>query len=286
MPLKSKKCYLRSMIIDGRKIAGEVLAELAEEVSKLPKPPKMAAVLVGDIGGSRKFLELKQKAAEKIGIEYKIHEFSADISTEELREQIEEITQDISNDGVIIELPLPPQISASDILNIIPKNKDADVLSQKAQDDFYNSKSKILPPAAEALKIVFEKNDIDITAKKCAVFGQGLLVGKPISYWLDQNGALVTSIDEFTENPSMFSKDADIIISGVGKPDLIKEEMVKEGAIIIDFGYNNVNGRMVGDVDFESVNRKASKITPVPGGMGPIVIAAVFKNLINLIKND
>jgi methylenetetrahydrofolate dehydrogenase (NADP+)/methenyltetrahydrofolate cyclohydrolase len=279
------------MVIDGRKIAGEILAELAEEVKNLPKPwpgrpPKMAAVLVGNIGGSRKFLELKQKAAEKIGIDYNIYEFPADSSTEELRDQIEEIAKDVSCDGVIIELPLPPQVSTQDILDIIPKNKDADVLSQKAQNDFYTGKSKILPPAVEALRIVFEKNEIDITAKKCAVFGQGLLVGKPISYWLDQNGAMVTSIDEFTEKPGMLSKDADIIVSGVGKANLIKGEMVKKGVVVIDFGYNNINGKTVGDVDFEAVIKKASLITPVPGGMGPVVIAAVFKNLIKLMKHD
>ncbi len=274
------------MVIDGRKIADKVLADLAEEIKVLrqiqDKPPKMAAVLVGDIGGSRRFLELKQKAAEKIGIGYEIYEFQADISTQHLQEKIGEIADDKTNDGIIVELPLPEQIDVRVVLAAIPKNKDVDVLSGKSQEDFYGNKSKILPPAVEAVKIVFEKNKISVKEKKCAVFGQGLLVGKPVSHWLEQNGAIVTEIDEFTGNPELLSKDADIIIAGAGKPNLIKEEMVKKGAIVIDFGYNNINGKTVGDVDFEAVSQKVSLITPVPGGMGPVVTASVLKNLIKL----
>jgi methylenetetrahydrofolate dehydrogenase (NADP+)/methenyltetrahydrofolate cyclohydrolase len=274
------------MIIDGRKIADQIIAELAVGIKKLPKSPKMAAILVGDIGGSRHFLELKQKVAEKIGIEYQIYEFPTDISEKELRAKVAEILNDKTIIGVIIELPLPKQINAQEILNLIPENKDADILSQAAQEDFYNNNSKILPPAVEALKIVLEKNNIDIENKICAVFGQGLLIGKPISHWLSQNGAVVLKIDEFTKNPGELSKTADIIIAGVGKPNLVKADMIKNGAIVIDFGYNNLDGKMICDIDFEIVSKNASLITPVPGGMGPIVIAAVFRNLLKIIQND
>ena len=287
------------MLIDGKKIAEEMLAEVAEEVKKLSKPPRLAAILVEDAhlavgppSGLRKFLELKKKTAGKVGIDFRLYEFPADITTQKLRKKIVGIAKDSVNQGVLIELPLPAHINTQYVVNAIPQEKDVDVLSEKLQGAFFVGRSVILPPAVEAVKVIFEKHSIDPKGKNCAVFGYGLLIGKPVSHWLAQQGATVSIINEFTSNPAELSRQADIVISGVGpirgkdplralaasngaSQPLITADMVKEGSVIIDFAK---------DVDFEAVSKKASLITPPVGGVGPIVVAAVLKNLMILYK--
>lgn len=273
------------MTIDGKKIAEEILEEIKNDVALRRiqgESLRLAAVLVGDNSGSRKFLELKKQAADQVGIDFRMYEFPADITTQKLRKEIVGIAKAGINHGVIIELPLPSHINVQYVLNAIPQEKDADALSERAQGKFFTNRSSILPPAVEAIKIILEKNSVNTQGKNCVVFGYGLLVGKPVSHWLASRGATVSMINEFTLDPSPFTKNADIIISGVGKPNLIKADMVKEGVTVIDFGYGNLEGKFLGDVAFDEVAKKAGLITPVPGGVGPIVVAAVLKNLITL----
>ncbi len=287
------------MTIDGRKIADKILEELKSEVATLRqaqgKPPYLAAVLVGDDAGSRRFLELKKKAAESIGIECRIYEFPEKIANGELRMKLNQIVKATTCGGMIIELPLPAHLNTQAILNTVPEEKDPDVLSQKAQGTFFAGRNKILPPSVEAVKQIFSaiggpafggEEPFSPKGKKAAVFGYGLLVGKPVSHWLTGQGAAVTVINEFTESPAELSKKADIIISGVGKPGLIKSDMIKDGAVVIDFGFAGTEKGIAGDVDFEEVAKKASLITPVPGGTGPIVVAAVMKNFVKLISRS
>lgn len=273
------------MIIDGKKIAEEIISQITDEIKQLSKQPRLAALLVGDYPGSWKFLELKKIAAKKIGIDFRIYEFPESVTTRELRKEIVAISKAQVNSGVIIELPLPAHINTQYVLNAIPEEKDVDVLSQKAQGSFFAGRSAILPPGVEAIKIIFENYNIELKGKNCAVFGYGILVGKPISHWLAANGATVSIINEFTPDPKLLTLNADIIVSGVGKPNLITADMIKaptpkdrgsdqsvgDGAVIIDFGP---------DVDFPSVSPKCSLITPPTGGIGPIVVAAVLKNLV------
>lgn len=279
-------CYAWPMIIDGKKIAEEMLAEVAAEVKKLPKPPRLAAVLAGNAGNGRKFLELKKRVAESIGIDNSIRELPAEITSQKLRKEIVDIARAGVNDAVIIELPLPSQLNTQYILNAVPEDKDVDVLSQKAQGAFFAGRSPILPPAVEAVRTILEKYGINLPGKHCAIFGYGLLVGRPVSHWLARQGATVSIINEHTPNPGQLSSRADIVISGVGKADLITASMVRGGVIVIDFGYENLEGKSAGDVAYEEVSAKASLITPVPGGVGPIVIAAVFKNMLKLIQKQ
>ncbi len=290
------------MNIDGKKIAEEMLLEIGKAVAlrrAQGESLRLAAILVGSsskvqppdplavepLGGLRKFLELKKKAAEKIGVDFRIYKFPANITTQKLRKEIVGIAKARVNHGALVELPLPPHINTQYILNAIPPEKDPDVLSEKAQGAFFADRSKVLPPAVEAAKIIFEKYGIEPRGKSCAVFGYGLLVGKPISHWLALRGATVSIINEFTLNPNHYTLNADIIISGVGKPNLIKADMIRDGAVVIDFGHNQQPAtNLVGDVDFEGVSKKSSLITPIPGGVGPVVVAAVLKNLITLLK--
>jgi len=272
------------MIINGKKIAQKILDDLEKEIKNIDKPLRLAAVLVGDSEDLMKFLELKQKAAAGIGIDFRIYKFPENISSNKLREELNKIVKLKKNDGVIIELPLPRHLNTQYLLNVIPEEKDVDVLSQKSQGSFFVNRSKVLPPSVEAVKQIFDEYQIDLKGKHAIIFGYGLLVGKPISHWLLNQGATVSIINEFAKSPERISKQADIIISGVGKPELIKKDMVKEKAIVIDFGYNKEGVKILGDVDFQKIVDKVSLITPVPGGVGPIVVASVLRNLVVLAE--
>lgn len=269
------------MTIDGKKIAEEVLVDLKKEIADKNLELSLGAVLVGDDPEFKKFVDLKGGVAEKAGISFTTYKFEEKIETEELRKNMREICQ--WSDGALVELPLPRHIDQQAILNEVPVEKDVDVLSGEAQKLFYDNKSKVNSPAVEALKIIFEKYNINLKGKKATVFGFGILVGKPVAHWLKIQGADVSVIRSKTENPAEISKNADIVVSGVGKPGLVTEEMVKKDAVVIDFGYGrDAKGKMSGDIDYNPVSSKASLITPVPGGMGPILIAAVLRNLIIL----
>jgi methylenetetrahydrofolate dehydrogenase (NADP+) / methenyltetrahydrofolate cyclohydrolase len=269
------------MLINGLKIAEELNLVSLREISRREKTPKflngaklrLAAVLIGNHAESRKFLELKNIAARKLGIDFRLYEFPETITTQKLRKEIVAISKTSTNDGVIIELPLPKHINTQYILNAVLPEKDPDVLSEKAQGTFFANRSTILPPSVEAVKQIFQHFDINPKRKTCAVFGYGILVGKPIAHWLASQNATVSIINEFTPNPKQIAANADIIISGVGQNNLITVDMVKDGVIIIDFAR---------DVDFENVSKKASLITPPIGGVGPIVIASVLNNLVKL----
>ena len=262
------------MTIDGRKIAQNILDEAKDKLQKSGEKLRLVAVLVGENTELRKFIELKKKAAEEIGIDFKIHEFPEDITNDKLWKELNKISKVKTINGVIIELPLPKHLNTQYLLNAIPEEKDVDVLSQKSQGAFFVGKSKILPPSVETVKQIFQEYKIEPKGKTAAVFGYGLLVGKPVSRWLNYKGAVVSVIDEFTKDQVKISKEADIIISGVSKSNLITEDMVKENAVVIDFGK---------DVDFETVSKKAGLITPPVGGVGPIVVASVLKNLVELL---
>ncbi|MEK7217791.1 MAG: bifunctional 5,10-methylenetetrahydrofolate dehydrogenase/5,10-methenyltetrahydrofolate cyclohydrolase [Patescibacteria group bacterium] len=272
------------MIIDGKKIAGQILAELKKEIIEKNLKLNLAIILASDNAGLKKFVNLKAKAAQEIGIGCSVHEFPENISIKELVKRVKEIVADKANDGVIIELPLPKHVDAQTVLNEISLKKDVDVLSQEAQNIFFGGQFNVLPPAVQAVKTVLELCQINPQNKKVAIFGQGLLVGQPVAFWLEKIGAEVSRIDEFTVHPENYSRQADIVISGVGKPEFITGDMIKDGATIIDFGYENKGGTIKGDFDFNSVSPKAGLITPVPGGIGPVVVVSVLKNLIELNK--
>jgi len=261
------------MIVDGRKISKRILDEAKDKIGKSGKKLRLAAVLVGDNPELKKFVELKRKAAEDTGIEFRIYEFPEDISSNQLREELNKIAKVKTTHGVIIELPLPGHLNTQYLLNTIPEEKDVDVLSEKSQGKFFTGRSKVLPPSVEAVKQIFGEYNINPKGKTAAVFGYGLLVGKLVSHWLIQQGATVSVVTEHTKDPIRYSLFADLIISGVGRPNLITANMVKDSAIVIDFGR---------DVDFDAVSKKAGYITPPLGGVGPIVVAAVLKNLVEL----
>ena len=275
------------IIIDGKAIAQKILSQIktnlkGRSISLPRRQAGIATIWVGENLAVSRFIEMKKKYAESVGIAMEIYHFDSENQGNELTNKIKELSKNEKVKGIIVELPLPEDLNRDKILNSIPKSKDVDVLSASAQEDFYNNMSKILPPAVGALKVLFEEYKINPKGKTAAIFGQGLLVGKPISHWLEQIGAKVFRVDENTNDPEKLYLQADIIVSGVGKPNLIRGDMIKEGAVVVDFGYGSLNEKITGDVDFDSVAPKTHLITPVPGGMGPIVIASFLKNSLQI----
>ena len=272
------------MIIDGKKIAAGIMTRVAEQVKQLPQAPRIAAVLVGKHAEMRRFLEIKEEMAVKAGFEYRWYEYPAEITAKELRKHIVEIARQTLVSGVILELPLPKHINQQYVLNALPQEKDPDVLSQKAQGAYYVRRSAVMPPCAAAVKAIVDTHAIELAGKVCTVYGYGVLVGKQIAHYLMSQLATVTVVNIATKNPGQYSRGADIVVTGVGVPKLINGNMVKESAVVIDFGYGKVDGKLSGDVDFDEVSKKASLITPVPGGVGPLVCATALENVITLMR--
>lgn len=264
------------MIINGKEISEKVLKELESNPAK--RPVHIVAISISSEHAIKSFIDMKKKYAERLGMTLEHIEFQPGIPESNVMAKIAELSSDPNITGIIVEIPLASGYDQEKILNAVPVSKDIDVLSEEALENFYNDTSKISPPAVEAFSILVKELNIELYGKTAAVFGQSILIGAPISHFLESCGCKVYKIDENTQNPEEFSKQADIIVSGVGKPNLIKGEMVKEGAIVIDYGFEKVDGKTVGDVEFTSVSPKASLITPVPGGIGPLVIVAFLKN--------
>ncbi len=273
-----------TQILDGKKLAEKILKEVKNEVVETEKPLRLAIVIVGEDPVVRKFVEQKKKKAGEAGINIRIYHFPGAITTNELRKHLAEIVHEENNHGVIIQLPLPGHINSQYILNAVTPEKDVDMLSAKSIGNFVVGKSAIMSPVVGAIKAFFEEYKIKYRAKHIAVVGAGNLVGRPVALWLLSEHATFTVITKDTPDPTPLLRSADIIVSGIGFPKFITEEMVGEGTVVMDAGTSESEGRMVGDVDFENVSSKASFITPVPGGVGPVTIALLFKNLVTLYK--
>ena len=283
-------CYIECMIIDGKKIAEEILAELKQK----SRPKKfLAALLVGEDPASVSFLRIKEKVAKELGIEFQLHTFSKSVSRDILRRSLDKIAEKKMCGGIIIQLPLPPQINKHYILNAIPREKDVDVLSERALGSFYTERSAILPPSVGALVKILDRSlitpqgdDMELAGwfienKKIAVVGLGFLVGKPIATWLVGKAKEAHFLDKGSDLSVL--KDMDIVILGTGQPHLINSKMLKQDALVIDFGYSKEGKKIVGD--FNPIHAPETlSYTPTPGGTGPILVAQLFENFYTLNK--
>ncbi len=272
------------ILIDGRKIKEVVLEEVKKEVSKLTFTPLFCDVLVGSDPSSVQYVNLKKKIANSIGINFYDASFKEGISTEDLVKEIERISKIENMCGLIVQLPLPKNLDVNKVLSAISSDIDVDCLGEKPSTTFYNSESVSIPPTALACMYMLDSINIDLDNKNIVVLGNGELVGRPVSRLLQLRNLKYFVIDKKTENKEELIKNADIIISGMGAPLYLKGEMVKEGVVIIDAGTSESNGSIVGDVDFESVKEKVSYISPVPGGVGPVTVAMLFKNVLEVAK--
>ncbi len=275
---------MATKIINGKKLAEKILADLKKEIEKRRLKLKLAVVLVGDNPVSQIFINQKEKACKKIGVGFKLYQFDKKISAQELKKEVENIAKMPSNSGIVIQLPLPLSIDVQEILNAVPLEKDIDVLSERSLGKFSQKTLPILPPTVRGISFLLKKYRIKIKGKNIVIVGAGRLVGYPLAIWFLQERATVSVLNEFTKDTISFTQKADILVSGVGKPNLIKGDMVKKGVVVIDAGVSMVEQKLVGDVDFKSVSKKASYITPVPGGVGPMTVACLLENLVKLKK--
>jgi len=296
-------------LLDGKKLSEKILADLKREIKKSNLKLRLDVVQVGENSVSQIFINQKKKACEKTGINFKLFKFPAKISALEFKKEIKKITKNPSNSGIIIQLPLPEKFLPEDynpptalpafgwapFLNLIPEEKDIDVLSEKSLGKFYQGTSKILPPTVNGILRLLKNYKVKLKGKNVVVIGAGRLVGFPLAIQLLKEKATLSVLNEFTKDAPSFIKKANILISGVGRPNLIKSKMVKKGVVIIDAGsamkkasgpsgQRPGGGKLVGDVDFKEVSKKASYITPVPGGVGPMTVACLLENLVKLNK--
>lgn len=274
------------ILLDGKKLAEKILEDVRRERRGIEKTLRVAAISVGADAVGESYLRVKQKFAEKLDIDFKIHSYPDSISTNELRARLKEIVHLEKNRGVVVQLPLPKRINTQYILNAVTPEKDIDVLSARAVGNFAVGKSPIMPPVAGAVKALLDEYAIDYKSKYIVLVGAGQLVGKPIALWLLNEKATFGVVRSATPDIAEFTKKADIVISGVGKAKLITGDMLKDGAVMIDCGTSESGGVVVGDIDMESVSTKAAYFAPVPGGVGPVAVAMLFKNLITLTKGS
>lgn len=263
------------MEIDGHAVAAEIIGEL----KKLPKPERIfAAILVGDDSRSLSFLKQKEKVAKELGVDFRLYQLEALLGNDGLRREIRNLVGKKSVGGAIIQLPLPEGLNASYVLNAIPREKDVDVLGERALGAFYKNRNPVLPPAVATVKTIFEKVNFDLSKSEVAVVGLGTLVGKPVSLWLIGKCRELHLLGKNSDLAILST--ADIVISGVGKAGIINSDILKEGAGVIDFGYYYFpSGQVSGDFEIPSASsRQVSFYTPTPGGTGPILVAELFRN--------
>lgn len=268
------------MIVDGKKIAGEMYARMRKEISSLP-PLSIDLFVTGDDLVTNKFIGIKKKIAGELGILVREVAISARTTTEEFGTLIRESAAD----GVIVQLPLGKHIDTEAVCAAIPSGKDLDVLSPRAQEAFLSGDEKILPPVAGAIAIILDTFRISLAGKKAVVIGSGKLVGAPAAILLENRGADVSVAGRDTADIGALTRDADIIVLGAGEPGLLHPDMVREGAVILDAGTSEAGGKLAGDA-LPSCAEKASLFTPVPGGVGPLAIAMLFKNLLALKQSS
>ena len=274
-----------TIIIDGRKIRDEILTEIKKEVASLPFRPVFCDVLVGEDPASVQYVEMKAKVAESVGILFHKAIFSKDIKTEDLIVEIKKINEISNICGIIVQLPLPENLDKKIILDAIDVRLDVDCLGSVSSEKFYKGEQTLGFPTALACVKILDSLNISFKNKKFVVLGEGELVGKPVSALLRFDEAIVETINSLTENKAEIIKEADVIISGMGDGKYLKGDMIKSGSVIIDAGTSESNSSIVGDVDLESVKGVASFVSPVPGGVGPVTVAMLLNNVLQVAKN-
>lgn len=284
-------------LIDGRKISsdikGEISAKVAERKAQNKKVPHLAIILVGDDGASQTYVDHKVKACKAVGFHYTMMRFADTISEEKLMKHIDHVNNDEDVDGFIVQLPLPEHISVEKITEKIRSDKDVDGFTNHNFGSIVSKNPLIMPATPFGVMELLRRYKIETEGKHAVVVGASRLTGAPLSMMLTEQGhATVTICHKYTKDIISYTKSADILITAVGKPGLITADMVKEGAVVIDIGTTRVEGpqfkngfALKGDVDFTPVAAKASFITPVPGGVGPMTIASLLLNTLHATES-
>ena len=287
------------ILLDGKKtseaIKQQIASEVAEMVANGLRRPKLVAILVGDDGASKTYVNNKEKACQDVGFDSEVLRYPDTITEGELLAKIREINEDEGVDGLIVQLPLPKHIDEDKVINTISPLKDVDGFHASNVGKMVLGEPSFVSATPYGIMAMLEHYNIDTKGKHCVVLGRSNIVGRPIANLLSLKGnpgdCTVTICHSRTKNIEQHTRMADIIIAAIGTPHFLKEDMVKEGAVVVDVGITRVPDatrpkgyRIVGDVDFEHVAPKCSYITPVPGGVGPMTIVSLMRNTLQAMK--
>ena len=275
-------------IIDGKQIAKEVRAEIAAECAELKKKgiiPGLAVVIVGTDPASQVYVRNKKKACEEVGFRSEVFELPEETTEEELLALVKKLNEDVNIHGILVQLPLPEHLDDEVIIANIDPKKDVDAFHPSNVGKIMIGNYDFLPCTPAGVMVLLEKSGIDVSGKECVVVGRSNIVGKPQAMLLLHANGTVTICHSRTKDLAEVTRRADILVVAIGKADFITGDMVKDGAVVIDVGMNRkADGKLTGDVDFATVEPKASYITPVPGGVGPMTITMLLSNTLTSAK--
>jgi methylenetetrahydrofolate dehydrogenase (NADP+)/methenyltetrahydrofolate cyclohydrolase len=275
------------MIIDGKKIAQEVRNEVKKEVEELKKKgiaPGLAVVLVGENPASLVYVRQKEKACEEVGIVSYKYTLPEDTTEEKLLSVVDELNNEERIHGILVQLPLPEHLDEKRVIEEISPQKDVDGFHPLNMGRLFVGEPSFVPCTPRGVIELIERSGFEIKGKKAVIVGRSNIVGKPVAVLLLMRHATITVCHTRTKDLAAETREADILVVAAGRPRMITGDMVKEGVIVIDVGINRVDGKLVGDVDFDSVSPKAGAITPVPGGVGPMTVAMLMKNTLEAAK--
>lgn len=273
------------MIISGKEISVKIKDQLKEEVSKIketyPRLPKLVVILVGDNQASQTYVRNKERGCQYIGIESEILRHDASFSEIELLQEINDLNNDDTVDGILVQLPLPKHINEEKVLDAIVPSKDVDGFHPENVAKLFLGQHSLVPCTPKGMMVLLEEINYDLAGKEVVIVGRSNIVGKPVALLCLQKNATVTIAHSQTKDLKAVCSRADVLIAAIGKPKFFNHEYVKDGAVVLDVGINrDENNKLCGDVDFDDVKDKVSAITPVPGGIGPMTITMLMKNTI------
>lgn len=268
------------ILLDGKELSSSIKEELKTTIRKHIIKPCLAVIQIGDDEASNIYIKAKDKACEEVGIYFKHIKFDENVSEREIVNKILELNNDDYVDGILIQLPFPERLDENKFINLISKSKDVDGLTDINSGKVLKNIPNLVPCTPLGIITLLKKYDISFEGKHVVIVGRSNLVGKPLAMLLLNESATVTICHSKTTDLSKYTKEADILISATGVKHLIKEDMVKDNAIVIDVGITRDNGKLYGDVDYEFVSKKCSYITPVPGGVGPMTVAMLLSNVV------
>lgn len=279
-----------AVLIDGKELAKKIRANLkieCEELNKEGIKSKLAVIMVGDDPASKVYVRNKSKACEDVGIEYEEYLLESNIIQKELIDLIEKLNQDNTVNGILLQSPIPSNLDINEAFRTITPEKDVDGFNPVNVGKLVLNQDTFVSCTPFGIIKMFEEYNIDLTGKNVVILGRSNIVGKPLIHCCLNKNATVTTCHSKTQNIKEIASKADVLISAIGQANFVTADMVKENAVVIDVGINRLdNGKITGDVDFENVKEKASYITPVPGGVGPMTIAMLMNNVIKATKRQ
>ncbi len=278
-----------TIVLDGLALANSIRGELGEEISKLVaaghRPPKLAVVLVGDDPASKSYIKGKQRACARIGMDSVEHLLPADTSEADVLGLVAQLNADDGVDGILVQLPLPEGISAAAVAEAVDPSKDADALHPTTSGRLLAGTAELVSCTPLGIMAVLDHHEVPIEGARAVVIGRSNIVGKPISLLLQQRNATVTMCHSRTRDLPALCREADILVAAVGRPRMVGADWIKPGAVVIDVGVTEVDGKLVGDVDFDAVLGKARLVTPSRRGVGPMTITMLLRNTLRAYRS-